>query len=169
VIENRINRLTLASIFLGSLTLSVEFGWGMKNLWMLLWLLIGAIWMFSRRYEISWIDSVLMCVFSLAAAFGVLQGGPAILALLVVLSVLTAWQLANLQQSIGFIADENTTQMIIKRRLIRLLGVITISFVLAVGASLFNFTLNFWAALLLAVLALIGLAQLITYLNRESQ
>ena len=182
VIQTRaLQAVTHVLVVLTSVLLVLEFWTATNNIWSLFLLLPGILWFMAHRWNLEFVDAVILVVYTFAAATGILAGsvgssadqsftvrGYHLLALLVVLFSLCTWQVAKLTRRIRFVQDEQIGQVIVKRHITRLSILIVASLLASILAMTIHFELNFGYILALGLLLVIALSQLIGFLFRES-
>jgi hypothetical protein len=131
-------------------------------------LAFGALWLlgFARRWD--GLGSFMLFAFVVAAAVGVTLNERAIWAAPTVILALAAWDLERFGARLRLADSTAETRDLERRHLWRLLAVSGLSLLLAWAALGVRLKLGMAVALALGMLAILGLAQVIRSLARES-
>ncbi len=159
--------LALTSTILAASTLAV--GYATSRLWngALLILACGGVWLLAQRRR--WrADSVMLVVFLVTAALGLLIGVGSGWMLLGVTAALGAWDLDRFSRRLEFAQQGAGDGELERRHLLRLLMVSSIGLLLGAVALALSLRIGFGMILLLGLLAIMGLGQLVGFLRRES-
>ena len=129
-------------------------------------LVIGLLWLLSQWRHLDWAASLSMLVFTCAAALGVWVGLSPFLLAISVLGSLLAWDLADLSRRLRWAAPEDDLHLLEKQHLLRLAGLGGLSLVLTLAALIVRLQISFGWLFLLAIVAALGLLQLVKRLRQ---
>jgi hypothetical protein len=148
----------------------LAFDYGMSGLWRVALLIIafGGLWLFGQHRNWGWVASVVLVCFVAAAASGFWLGLPAGWMLAGVVVALVAWDLAHFARRLRSVERAELALELERSHLRRLIGVAGAGLLLAGAALLAQVRLSFGVAFLVALIAVLGLSQLIGRLRRES-
>jgi hypothetical protein len=159
--------LALTSTILAAATLAV--GYATSRLWTgaLLILACGSLWLLAQRRR--WrAGSVVLAVFLVTAALGLLIGVGSGWMLLGVTAALGAWDLDRFSRRLEFNRQGAGDGELERCHLLRLLKVSGLGLLLGAVALALRLRIGFGMILLLGLLAVTGLGQLVSFLRRES-
>ena len=160
----------LWDVSLGCATSALLAGYALGDLW--IWTLpilgFGLLWLLGQRRGVKWIPSLGLLLFTGAAAIGLWMMLEPGLMLLGMIATLAAWDLENFLQRVEGAERVNHRNDLERKHLRRLLVVEGSGTLLAVAALSFDVNFGFGSALLLGLLAVIGLSRTIGFLRRAS-
>jgi hypothetical protein len=130
-------------------------------------LVIGLLWLLSQWRRLDWTASLGMLVFTSASALGVWVGLSPFLLAISVLGSLLAWDLADFSRRLRRAAPEDDLRPLEKQHLIRLAGLGGLSLVLTLAALIVRLQVSFGWLFLLAIVAVLGLLQLVKRLRQN--
>lgn len=159
--------LALTSTILATTTLAV--GYATSRLWpgALLILACGGVWSLAQRRR--WrAGPVVLTVFLVTAALGLLIGVGSGWMLLGVTAALGAWDLDRFSRRLEFAQQGAGDGELERHHLLRLLMVSGLGLLLGAVSLALRLRIGFAMILLLGLLAVIGLVQLVGFLRRES-
>jgi hypothetical protein len=156
------------SIVLAASALTVAYGLG--GLWIpaAVVLVVGALWVLGERAGWSWISWPMVVLFAGAAAVGALLSLNHILLLIGLIAALSAWDLDHLARQLDRVDAVEHESAMKRRHLLRLLAVDGLGLLFAVVALLVEIRLSFGLALVLGLVALLGLSCALRFFRRES-
>jgi hypothetical protein len=143
--------------------------YGLSGFWVpaIAILLMGVLWIGSQRTRWTWLGWLMMALFSAAAAAGALLGLRPTLLVVGLVGALSAWDLDGLASQLERV-DAVERECVLKRRhLRRLLVVDGVGVVCAILALTIRVTVSFGVALMLGLIAILGLSRAIGFLQRE--
>ena len=163
-----IDKLLPGSIILSASALAL--GCGMSGLWTwaVLAAAVGFLWLLGLWRDWGWMASVGLACFVGAAAVALWLGVGAGWALLCVAAALSAWDMDHFAQRLGRVGRGDGALDLERRHLERLLIVNGLGLLLGAVALRIKIEFGFGVALLLGLLAVLGLSQAIGFLRRES-
>ena len=129
-------------------------------------LIIGLLWLLSQWRRLDWVASLGMLVFTSASALGVQVGMSPFLLAISVLGSLLAWDLADFSRRLRRAAPEDDLRPLEKQHLTRLAGLGGLSLVLTLAALIVHLQISFGWLFLLAIVAVLGLLQLVKRLRQ---
>ncbi len=88
--------------------------------WSLVILLPGILWFLAQRWKITFVDPIMLVLYTFASAAAILPGGEPLLALPVILASLAAWQLVSISRRLVFAQDASMQHDLLVRHLRRL-------------------------------------------------
>jgi hypothetical protein len=144
-------------------------GYATSRLWTgaLLILACGSVWLLAQRRR--WrLASVVLVVFLVTAALGLLVGVGASWMLLGVTAALGAWDLDRFSRRLELAQQGARDGELERRHFLRLLMVSGLGLLLGAIALELDLKVGFGMILLLGLLAVLGLGQLVSFLRRES-
>jgi len=129
----------------------------------------GAVWLFAVWQRWRWFAAVGLVFCFLAAALGLwfLDFSPGWMFAGAIGSLL-AWDLTYFQYRLRFVAAEEERRTMERRHFVRVTGVALLGFLLASLAMAIKLQFNFQWSLLLAVVAILGVTQLIRWFRKRS-
>lgn len=134
------------------------------------WLLAaGAAWLFAQWQRLHWAASLGLLVFVGAAAYGLWAGLPASLMTLAAVGGLLGWDLAGLSHRLRLASPTDDVKKIEQMHMARVAVVSALGLVLAGVASVIRIRLSFELAVVLVLLAGIGLTQVVSWLQRRGE
>ena len=140
-------------------------GYALSGLW--LWIaapvLMGLIWLYGWLRNYHPMTTVGLVGFTIGAALGALYELPPMLCLVSLLAAVTAWDLDYFNRRLGKQKSSAETQALERNHLLRLLVVWLIAVPLAGMTLLVNLKLSLWAAILVAIVAALGLNRMIKH------
>ncbi len=163
-----ISKLLPISIILAAFVLAL--GYGLGGLWTetALVVVVGFLWLLGRWRGWGWMASVGLTFFVGAAAVGLwLNVGPG-WTLLGVVAALSAWDLDHFVHRLERVGRVEDARYLERRHLERLLIVDGLGLLLGAVALRVKVEFGFGVALLLGLMAVLGLSQVIGFLRRES-
>jgi hypothetical protein len=128
----------------------------------------GFLWLLGRWRRWGWTASVGLVASAGAAAAGAWLGLPLASMLLALIAGLTAWDLEHLAPRLASAGGSEQARLLERRHLRRLLIVNGAGLLLAIVAVEMEFRLSLTTALLLSLLAIVGLSQVVGFLRRET-
>ncbi len=165
----RVWLISQVCLFLAGLTLALEYWAGLREFWTIFLVLLSLLWNWGQRRGLVILDSIFLVLYTLAAAVGILAGGPPILALLTLIAAISAWDLGHFYQRLRLVQDEADVNQMSKRHLARWAILASLSLVLPLVAYSIRFELSLGVAILIGFLAVLGLSRVVSFLSRESQ
>ena len=162
-----------AKLFVVSLALGILFlvaGTAMAGRWeggLAAFVLLGLVLVYHRR-QVQWMPSLLLGLYTLAAAGGLLAGGSPFLLMVGVTAALSAWDLDHSISSLEGNAKTEFGRDQQSKRVLLLAGVIGISLILTSLGLLLRLSLPFGAMLFLASAALGSISLLAHLLQIKS-
>ncbi len=156
------------SIILAASALIVAYGLGALWLPAAGVLALAALWILGRRQNWAWISWLMLTLFAIAAAAGTwldLKPLPLVAGLIAALS---AWGLDDFARQLRHVDAVEREQALKRRHLRRLLIVDGLGLLFAILALKVQIKLRFGLALVLGLVALVGLSRAIGFLRRES-
>lgn len=134
------------------------------------WLLAaGAAWLFAQWQRLHWAASLALLVFVGAAGYGLWIGLPASLMTLAAVGALLGWDLAGLLYRLRFAALTDDVKSIERMHMARVTVVSALGLVIAGLAAVVRIKLSFELAVVLVLLAGIGLTQVVSWLQRRGE
>jgi len=130
-------------------------------------LVIGLLWLLSQWRRLDWAASLGMLIFTGASALGVWVGLSPFLLAISFLGSLLAWDLADFSRRSRRAAPEDNLRLLEKQHLMRLAGVGGLSLALTLAALIVRLQISFGWLLLLAIVAILGLLQLVKRLRQS--
>lgn len=159
--------LSKICLILTGLLIVVQYWMAVQQSWVLLLLVPGIVWYSGQHWNVAFIDGLMLIFYTLASAFIIPAGGSAFLALGIILLALNAWQLINLSRRLFYVQEREVEARLFRRNISRLGIILLASLVFGGAALVIKLELRFWALLGLALLAILGLSQLVSYLNQQ--
>jgi hypothetical protein len=145
-------------------------GYGLGALWLpaAAVLVMGVLWILGQRAGWSWFAWLMVVLFTGAAAIGTLLDLNRILLTVGLIASVSAWDLDAFARQLRRV-DAVEKELALKRRhLRRLLVVDSLGLLIAVLALAVQIKLSFGLALVLGLVALVGLSRAIRFFRRES-
>ncbi len=130
--------------------------------------LLGLLWLALDGQRWKWLASAGLILCTGLAAFGITQSLPAAAMLLCLLAALTAWDLDDFRSDIELKGEVQRATVLQRQHLQRLLVTDLLGLALGLVALQVRTRLTFGVALLLGLLAVLGLGWAIRFLRRES-
>lgn len=154
-------------ISIGLATFALSMGFIFSAAWPWTFAIIGTalFWLFGRLRGWNWIGSVGLVGFTGSAVFGLWLKLPSGWMLIGIIAALCAWDLQHFTQRLQDVTVPKSLEI---RHLQRLLIVGSLGLLLASIALLIQVEFKFGDALILVLLAILGLSQAIGFLRRES-
>lgn len=154
-------------VSLGCATCALVAGYAIGGFWIWTLPILGfaALWLFGQP---KWITSLELLLFVGLAAIGLWQKLAPGLMLLGILAALASWDIENFQQRVEGVERVDHRDDLERKYLQRLLIIEGSGALLAVAAMSLTVTFSFGSALLLGLLAVVGLSRTIGFLRRES-
>lgn len=157
-------------VSLGCATCALGAGYALGDFW--IWTLpilgLAALWLLGQRRGLKWITSLELLLFVGLAAIGLWQKLAPSLMLLGIIAALAAWDIENFHQRVEGVEIVDHRDDLERKYLQRLLIIEGSGALLAVAAVSLTVTFSFGSALLLGLLAVVGLSRTIGFLRRES-
>lgn len=157
-------------VSLGCATSALVAGYAIGGLW--IWTLpilgLAALWLLAERRGLKWLTSLELLLYVGLAAIGLWQQLAFGLMLLGIIAALATWDMENFHQRMKDVERVDHREGLERKYLQRLLIVEGSGALLAVAAVNLSVTFSFGSALLLGLLAVVGLSRTIGYLRRES-
>jgi hypothetical protein len=141
----------------------------MSGLWRVTLLIVafGGLWLFGQRRNWGWVASAALVCFVTAAACGFWLGLSAGWMLASVVIALIAWDLTHFAWRLRSVERAELALELERSHLRRLSGVVGTGLLLAGAALLARIRLGFAAAFVVAMIAALGLSQLIGFRSTE--
>lgn len=158
---------TLALI--GTATLILATGHALNALWSvaIMIIIVGLFWLIGQWRGLNWTASLGFALFVVAIVYGNLQGVSLLWLLPGILTALAAWDLSHFSQYLSSVEDVRKETNLRWHHFLRLGIIIGLGSFLGISALSFETELHFMWAILLGLLAIIGLSQAIHFLQRE--
>jgi hypothetical protein len=157
-------------VSLGCATCALVAGYAIGGLW--IWTLpilgLAALWYLGQRRGLKWVTSLELLLYVGLAAIGLWQQLTSGLMLLGIIAALAAWDIDDFHQRMKGVERVDQREGLERKYLQRLLIVEGSGALLSVAAVSLSVTFSFGSALLLGLLAVIGLSRTIGFLQRES-
>jgi hypothetical protein len=163
----RTELLAYFCVILATFLVVIEYWLGIKQFWVFFLFIPGIVWYFGQYWNIAFIDALMLIIYTLLAALIVPSGGSPFVSLLVILAALSTWQLSNLSRRLRFVQDPVVEERLFRKNVSRLSAIVISSLFLGSVALLINLELHFWTLLALALLAILGLSRLVSYINQQ--
>jgi len=164
-----IRRFFWLELLIAAVSLAV--GYAISGWWIASGVVIflGAVWAAVRFRGGSGLEGLLLYLFLFAAAAGFWVGSPGWLMLLTSVAALGAWDLDHFLQRLSEAEDIEFETGLGRDHLKRLFLVQGIGFAAGFLALIARPKIGFWWAVLLVLLAVIGLSRIIAYVRREAE
>lgn len=157
-------------ISLGCVTFALVIGYAIGGLW--IWTLpilgLAVLWLVGQRRGLKWVASVDFSLFVGFAVIGIWQELSFALMLLGMIAALAAWDMDYFQQRLEDVERVSQREVLERKYLQRLLIIEVSGAILTFTAVSLTVTFSFGSALLLGLLAVIGLSRTIRFLRHES-
>jgi hypothetical protein len=157
-------------ISFGCATCALVIGYAIGGLW--IWTLpilcAAILWLLGERRGLKWVASVEFPLFVGFTVVGIWQELPFGLMLLGMIAALAAWDMDNFQQRMQDVKRVDQREDLERKYLQRFLVIEASGAILAFTAVSLTVTFSFGSALLLGLLAVVGLSRTIRFLRRES-
>ena len=127
--------------------------------------LLGMIWLVTHLFALDWFSSWALLFKVAAAAVGIWLGLSPILVVFAVISGLIAWDLSAFQHRLRSTSPTDDISTIESRHLVWLGLMGGVSLLMSTSAGLVEFQFSFSFTLLLAFIAVLGIAQLVAWLR----
>ena len=161
-------RLLPITIGLATLVLAVGYAVGGEWTFSLILLAVGVLWWLGQGRDWNGLASVVLMGFVVAAAIGLWRGLPAGWMLVGVVAALSAWDLDHFARRLSSVERVEMRPALEQRHLRRLAMVDSLGLLLAGVALVVRYKFSFGVALVLGLVAVLGLSQMMGYLRRES-
>jgi hypothetical protein len=144
--------------------------YGLGGLWLpgALILLLGALWILGQRADWRWLSWLMMILFAITAAVGILLDLTPVLLVVGLIAALSAWDLDEFAHQLRCVDVVEQEQALRRRHLRRLLAADGFGLLFAILALSIQVNLSFGLGVVLGLLALIGLSRAIGFLRRQS-
>ena len=129
-------------------------------------LIFAALWLIAQFRNWRWFASVGLSVTVIFSAYGVWTSAPAGWMLAGILGALFAWDLSDFEQRLENAPTLSERESLERPHLIRMGGVAALGFVLSLASMLFRPQFSFEWVAFLALLAAIGLTQLVARMRK---
>jgi hypothetical protein len=131
-------------------------------------LILGAVWLVAVWQRWRWFATVGLVLSFIAAALGLwfLDFAPGWM-FAGAIGALLAWDLTYFRERLRFVASDNERRGLEGRHLVRIAVLALFGFLLASVAMAIKFQFNFQWAVLLAVVAILGVIQLVVWFRRR--
>lgn len=161
-------RALSVSIVVAAGTLTLGYALTPQPAWGAFFVALGLVWLFGAQRGWRWIGSLGPVVFVGEAAAGVWLGAAAGWMLVGAVAALSAWDLDHFARRLASVPRVEDAAGLERAHLRRLLVVDAVGVTLAGIPLVATLDLGFGAALLLGLLAIVGLSHTIGFLRRES-
>ncbi len=131
-------------------------------------LAMGALWWIGQKRRWNLVAPVALVGFVVAAAVGLWMGLPAGWMLVGVVAALSAWDLDHFAQRLRGVERVEMQPALEQLHLRRLVSANGLGLLLAGMALVVQYKFSFDVALVLGLVAVLGLSQMVSYLRRES-
>jgi hypothetical protein len=157
----------ILSIILGNLSLAIGYGQGDAAGYSIWFVLLAGIWLFTHFRKWYWFSSLALLVMIVAAAYGVWVGYPTVWMVLGAVGGLLGWDLSDFARRLGYASPMDDTRSMERRHLERAGIVAALGLGLALLSVFLRFErLAFEVAVVLLILAVLGLTRLVIGLRR---
>ena len=129
----------------------------------------GAAWMLAQWQKLSWVASLVLLVFVSAAAYGLWVGLPASLMTVGAVGGLLGWDLSDFLHRMRFASPTDDKRGMEMRHLTRVLIVMALGLVIAGISSIVRVKIPFELAVVLILLAAVGLTRVVAWLQRKGE
>ena len=157
-------------VSLGCATCALAAGYAIGGLW--IWILpilgLAALWLLGQRRGLKWVTSLELLLYVGLAVIGLGQQLTSGLMLLGIIAALAAWDLEDFHHRMDGVERVDHREGLERKYLQRLLIIEGSGTLLAVAAVSLTVTFSFGSALLLGLVAVVGLSRTIGFLRRES-
>jgi hypothetical protein len=160
----------LLPITIGLAAILLAMGYAVGGVWKVLPILlaVAALWWIGQRRHWNLVASVALLGFVVAAALGLWMGLPAGWMLAGVVAALSAWDLDHFARRLRRVERVEMQPALERLHLRRLTSVDSLGLLLAGMALVVQYKFSFDVALVLGLVAVLGLSQVVSYLRRES-
>jgi hypothetical protein len=128
--------------------------------------IVGSLWLLLLRRRFSWVASSGMIVFGFAAGMGAWIGLSPVLMACSVLGNLLAWDLDDFSRRLQRAAPEDNLRQLGKMHILRLILMGGVGLSLILVASFIHLWISFGWMFLLALVAILGMVQMVNHLRR---
>jgi hypothetical protein len=155
---------------IGTATMILAAGHALNALWSvaLMIVAVGLLWLIGQWRGLNWTASLGFTLFVLATIYGTLQGISLLWLLPGILTTLVAWDLSHFGQYLSSVEDVRKETNLRWHHFLRLGIIIGLGSFLSISAISFETELHLMWAILLGLMAIIGLSQAVRFLQRES-
>ncbi len=129
-------------------------------------LIFAALWLIAQFRNWRWFASIGFSVAVILSAYGVWTSAPSGWMLAGIVGALFAWDLSDFEQRLENAPTLSERESLERPHLIRISGVAALGFVLSLASMLFRPQFSFEWVAFLALLAAIGLTQLVARMRR---
>ncbi len=161
-------RLLPITIGLAAIILAIGYSVGGEWKVSLILLAMGALWWVGHKRHWNLVGSAALVGFVVGAAVGLWMGLPAGWMLVGVVAALSAWDLDHFAQRLRGVERVEMQPALERLHLRRLVSVDGLGLLLAGTALVVQYKFSFDVALVLGLVAVLGLSQMVSYLRRES-
>ena len=160
----------LLPITIGLAEIVLAMGYAVGGTWKVLPILLamGALWWIGQRRRWNFLASVALVGFVVAGALGLWVGLPAGWMLVGMVAALSAWDLDHFARRLRGVERVEMRLALERFHILRLVSVDGLGLLLAGVALAVQYKFSFDVALVLGLVAVLGLSQMISYLRRES-
>ena len=160
----------LLSITIGLAAIVLAIGYAVGGVWKisLILLAMGVLWWIGQKRHWNLFAPVALLGFVVAAAVGLWMGLPAGWMLVGVVAALSAWDLDHFARRLRSVERVEMRPALERLHLRRLVSVDGLGLLLAGMALGVQYKFSFDVALVLGLVAVVGLSQMVSYLRRES-
>jgi hypothetical protein len=160
----------LLPITIGLAAIVLAIGYAVGSVWRVppILLAVGALWWIGQKRHWNLFASVALVGFVVAAALGLWVGLPAGWMLVGVVAALSAWDLDHFARRLRNVERVEMRSTLERLHLRRLVSVDSLGLLLAGMALVIQYKFSFDVALVLGLVAVLGLSQMVSYLRRES-
>lgn len=156
--------ILLSALALGAGWAALALWWGPAGL-----ILAVALWLIGEIRGWRWSSYTGLFLLVILAAVGLALDMPPLWAILGVVLALAGWEMSHFRRFLARANVIDNEEILIQRHWRRLMVISLLGALLAGLAVTIQFSLSFGVALLLAVLALVGLGRAMHFLRQESQ
>ena len=160
----------LLPITIGLAAIVLAMGYAVGGAWTFSPILLatGVLWWIGQKRHWNGLASVALVGFVVAAALGLWVGLPAGWMLAGVVAALSAWDLDHFARRLRSVERVETRPALERLHLRRLVSVDSLGLLLSGTALVVQYKFSFDMALVLGLVAVLGLSQMVSYLRRES-
>lgn len=155
-----------AGILAGTTALAVGYALADLNNMALGLLLAGLFWLLAQWKRAYWYASPALLAFVAAAAYGLWIGLPASLMAVGAVGGLLGWDLADFTRRLRMASPRDDTTGMERRHMLRVSIVSALGLIIAAVTAFVRVKIPFELALLLVLLAAVGLTRLVAWLQR---
>jgi hypothetical protein len=135
-----------------------------------LWIVVaGLVWLLAQWKRVYWFASPALLIFVSAAAYGLWVGLPASLMALGAVGALLGWDLGDFTRRLRMASPKDDTLGMERRHMTRVSIVTALGLVIAGITAFVRVKIPFELALLLVLLAAVGLTRLVAWLQRSGE